>query len=144
MHVFRLDIKDILYKNDINVLNCPESGMKLCFIGGDEEVRGKVDSFENELDKLIDMFGYDSYFKNTQVMFDALNKIHDIAEQGNLQCQCGNSDIDLLLLSDKILLKCRNCDSNRIVYAASNGELKDSLPGNQLILPDGGKRKSQV
>jgi hypothetical protein len=76
----------------------------LCFIGADEEVRKRIDSLEKKFDELIDLFGYDKYFLNTQVMLDALNKIHDIAESGNLYCECGSNEVELLLYEDKINL----------------------------------------
>jgi len=132
-HIFMLRRKDILHK-DINVFYCPVTGMQNCFIGKDEAVRKKVDSLEKELDELIDMFGYDNYFKNTQVMFDSLNRIHDIAEQGNLYCECGCSDIELILLSDRIDLRCKKCAASEIIYAASNEDLKDVLVRQQIQL----------
>ena len=50
-------------------------------------------------------------------MLDSLNLIHDIAERGNLFCECGNDDIELLLLSDRIYLRCNLCPGNKIIYA---------------------------
>jgi hypothetical protein len=127
--------RDILLK-DLNVLNCPETGMQLCFIGRDEPVRKKVDSLEEEYDELIDMYGYESYFKNTQVMFDSLNKIHDIAEKGNLSCECGSTGIELVLLSDRILLKCVKCSTSILFRAATNEDLKYILTRRHILLTD--------
>lgn len=132
-HIYSLSRKEILLK-DIHVFHCPETGMQQCFIGSDSEVRSKIDNLEKEFDELMDRFGYDSYFKNTQVMLDALNKIHDIAEQGNLACECGNNDIELMLSTDRILLKCRKCPGNAILQAASNEDLKDILMKRQILL----------
>ncbi len=125
-HIFFIGKKEMIF-NQLNVFNCPETGMQQCFLGNDLLVRKKVDSLEAELDELMDMFGYDSYFKNTQVMLDSLNKIHDIAAQGSLFCQCGSGDIELVLLSDRILLKCSRCSSSKMVRAASNEDLKDLM-----------------
>jgi len=135
-HMFVFSRRDMLNK-DINVFCCPETGMQFCFIGKDETVRKRIDSLEKELDEIIDAFGYDSYFVNTQVMFDSLNKIHDIAEQGNLFCECGSDDIEVVLLSDKICLKCRRCEGNTTIYAASNEDLKDVLMRQQILLSGG-------
>ena len=132
-HVTVISRSAVLYRK-LNVYNCPATGFEQLFMGLDKEVRKKIDMLEKELDHLIDMFGYESYFKNTQVMFDSLNKIHDIAEQGNLYCECGNSDIQLNLLSDKIYLKCSKCSASRIIYAISNENLKDILMRQQILL----------
>lgn len=135
-HAFVLGRKEIL-SGDIKVFYCPETGIKLCFIGNDEEVRRKIDNLEKELDDLINLFGYDNYFKNTQVMFDSLNKIHDIAEQGNLYCKCGNDDIELILLSNKIHLRCTKCSGKKVIFAASNKDLKYLLTKKQILLVGG-------
>ncbi|MGI6777350.1 MAG: hypothetical protein ACOX7R_04815 [Acetivibrionales bacterium] len=135
-HIINMDMNGILYR-EVNEYRCPSTGIEQCFIGKDMAVRKKIDKLEKELDKLIDMFGYDSYFKNTQVMFESLNKIHDIAEKGNLYCECGNSDIELSLLSDKIYLKCKKCSASRIIYAISNENLKDILMRQRILLCKG-------
>jgi hypothetical protein len=132
-HIYNLDRKEFLNK-EISVFHCPSTGMQQCFVGRDEAVRKKVDSVERELDELMDMFGYDNYFDNTQVMFDSLNRIHDIAEQGNLYCECGSSDVELILLPNKICLKCNKCSGSRIIQAASNEDLKDILIRQQILL----------
>jgi hypothetical protein len=108
--------------------------MPICFIGRDHEVRARVDSLENELDELISMFGYDNYFKNTRVMFDTLNIIHDIAEQENLYCECGNHDIELILLPDVIQLKCKDCFRLETLKAATNEDLKNITQASKICL----------
>jgi hypothetical protein len=132
-HSFIISRKELIYK-DTNVFSCPETGIQQCFIGKDADVRKKVDSLELEMDELIDAFGYESYFKNTQVMFDSLNKINDIAEKKDLLCECGNTDIELILLSDRIQLKCKKCYADKIIYAASNEDLRETLLKNQIFL----------
>ena len=101
-HVHRISRKDMLGKS-LSIFNCPETGIQHCFVGNDHDVRKKIDAIEKELDEMVDMLGYESYFKNTQVAFDSLNKIHDIAEMGNLYCICGSRDIELVLFTEKIL-----------------------------------------
>ena len=113
-----------------------ETGIQQCFIGKDYIVRRKIDNIEKELDELIDMFGYDSYFKNTRVMFDSLNRVHDIAEQGNLYCECGNEDIELRLLSDKIHLKCNKCHGSISILASTNEDLKKIQTIQSIMLSE--------
>ncbi len=132
-HAFLFGKKDLLTK-EINTFSCPETGMKLCFLGKDLPVRKAVDNIEEELDELINMFGYDSYFRNTQVMLDSLNKIHDIAEQGNLYCECGNRDIELVLLSDRIFLKCSRCNTGKMIKAATNEDLKAVMVKQSMVV----------
>lgn len=134
-HTYLLTKKSFL-SGDPAVLNCPETGMQICFVGRDETVRKKVDSLEEEMDELMDAYGYESYFKNTRVMFDILNRIHDIALNDNLYCECGGSDIELVLLSDCILLRCAKCGCDRRIAAANNKDLKSILMKNQILLSE--------
>ncbi|MFZ5986668.1 MAG: hypothetical protein ACOYWZ_06015 [Bacillota bacterium] len=137
-HIYLLSRKE-LTTQEISVFNCPKTGIEQCFIGSDWDVRKRIDNLEKEFDELINMFGYDNYFNNTQVMFDSLNIIHDIAEKGNLFCECGNNDIELLLLSDKIYLRCKKCPGSKVIYASSNEHLKDNLLRKQILLLDEGQ-----
>jgi hypothetical protein len=132
-HEFTITAKSMISRS-IYIQNCPNTNIQHCFIGIDNEVRSKIDKVENELDELINMFGYDSYFKNTRVMFDTLNKIHDIAEKGNLLCECGNDDIELAMLADSVYLKCKKCHADRIIQASSNEDLKHTLCTDHIVL----------
>lgn len=136
-HIYFLDRKDFI-SQDIRVFYCPKTGIQQCFIGSDKEVRKRIDSLEKEFDELIDMLGYDSYFCNTQVMFDSINIIHDIAAKGNLFCECGNEDIELLLLSDKIYLRCNKCPAGKIINASTNDHFRENLKLTQILLSDEG------
>jgi len=116
------------------VFSCPETAMQICFAGRDEAVRRKVDSLEEEFDELMDAYGYESYFRNTQVMIDTLNRIHDIALSGNLYCECCDAGIELVLQSDCVLLRCSRCGGSKAIPAAKNSDLKDILVKNQIII----------
>jgi hypothetical protein len=69
-------------------------------------------------------------------MFDALNFIHDIALKGRLNCECGSSKIELVLLSDCILIKCAKCGSEQKIPAATNKDLKEILTKNQIFIDE--------
>ncbi len=126
--------REDLTSKDIMIYTCPITGIKQCFIGRDAAVRENVDNFEKELDVIIDGLGYENYFVNTQVMIETLNKIHDIAEQGDLRCQCGCNDIGVSLLRKGIYLKCPQCSGNRFIPAASNNDLKKTIQKVRIIL----------
>ncbi|HHW48264.1 MAG TPA: hypothetical protein GXX14_06570 [Clostridiaceae bacterium] len=132
-HTFEVTHKELL-SGRIRDFTCPVTSVKQCFMGKDAVVRKKVDNLEKELDRLIDAFGYDNYFINTQVMFDLLNKIHDIAERGNLYCECGNNDIELVLLADRIYLNCKRCFASRTIFATSNEHLKNISSEQEIQL----------
>jgi hypothetical protein len=134
-HSVMINREDLTSK-DIMVYTCPVTNIKQCFIGRDSAVREHVDIFEKELDVIIDGLGYETYFVNTQVMIETLNKIHDIAEQDDLRCQCGCNDIDVSLLRKGIYLKCPQCSGNKFIPAASNNDLKKTIQKVRIILAE--------
>ncbi|MDF2985294.1 MAG: hypothetical protein K0R50_804 [Eubacterium sp.] len=130
-HIMR---RDSLLSNNIIIYTCPITGIKNCFIGKDVFVRKFIDNFEKELDGIIDGLGYDSYFDNTRVMLDTLNKIHDIAEKGELYCECGSNDITVSMLRKGIALKCADCNRTKFIPASNNNDLKKILQKDRIIL----------
>jgi hypothetical protein len=58
----------------------------------------------------------------------------NIAEIGNLLCKCGNRDIELVLLPDRVLLKCKICGAEKTIRAASNEDLKDTMIKRHILL----------
>lgn len=134
-HTYLLTKKNILLGKPV-VFNCPETGMQICFAGKDEAVRKRVDSLEEEFDELIDMYGYESCFNNTQVMFDMLNRIHDVALKGNLYCECGSVNVEMALLPDCILLRCGKCGCNKKIPAAKNKDLKEILTKDEIFITE--------
>jgi hypothetical protein len=132
-HKIIVDLKKVV-RNNIGFYICENTGIQYCFIGNDDYVQQMVDMYEKELDGIADCLGYDNYFKNSHVMLDTLIKLHEIAEQGNLLCECGSEDIEITLLPDRIYLKCRNCPGEKEIYASSNKDLKDILLKKRMLL----------
>lgn len=124
-HLFILNSK-FLYTSKVKVLYCPNTGIELCLIGTDKDVRLQMDNVQKKFDEIFASLGYKNYFKNTQVMFSLLNIINDAAKEGNLYCECGCEDIDIILHSDKIYLKCQKCSAVKVIPAGANEDLKDT------------------
>lgn len=132
-HRVSISMREIL-RRGLDYFICENTGIQYCYIGKDDYVRSMVDIYDKELDGIADCLGYDNYFKNSHVMLDTLIKLHEIAEQGNLFCECGSADIDISLLSDRICLKCRNCPGEKVIYASSNKDLRDILLKKRMLL----------
>lgn len=133
MHYYTLEFAT-LWTERISTFTCPNTGIELCFIGNDDVVRKSVDQYELQMDLLMNDIGYDDYFVNNTVMLDTIDRIHDIAEKGNLFCQCGNDDIDLQMYSDRVELVCQKCRTYEVIKASSNQDLKATLSKECIIL----------
>lgn len=133
MHEYLAGINDLNRAGEMTC-RCRNSGIQHCFVGSDELVRSRVDLLENELERLMDELGYERYFTNSQVMFEAVNRLHDLAEQGKLCCRCGSNNIEIVLLEDKIYLKCRSCPGKSTILAANNKDLGKMLNNKAVLL----------
>lgn len=113
-----------LWSGEVTCLSCQDTGLELGYIGPEAMVREIAFDYEQELEALVKEFGCDGYFHNSEIMYEVLNCLHDIAEQGALYCQCGNHKIEVDIFPDRLELHCKNCDSINIIYAETEEDLK--------------------
>jgi hypothetical protein len=133
MHEYMASRKE-LRDSGLLVCRCKNSGIQHCFAGSDDNVRKRIDILEDELERLMDELGYERYFINSQVMLESINRIHEMAEKGQLYCRCGSNDIEVVLLEDKIFLKCRSCPGKTTICASSNKDLEKILMNRAVLL----------
>lgn len=132
-HKYIMDFYHMWVK-PINIIHCNENDFKFCIIGNDTEVRKELDHLDIENEVVADNIGFEKSFYNSKVMLEAVNKIHDIAEQNNIICECGCKDISIYMLEDKIILQCIRCSGLEIIAAENNFDLKKILQKQQIIL----------
>ena len=122
-HVICLDSKR-LWHADMDKIYCVQEKFELGFIGEREVIAETVNKYKVEFEKLAaDMGEYDDYIQNPQVMLQALNKIHDMAEKGELHCRCGSSAIGAEVLPGAIELECAQCGGLLVIPAQSEQDL---------------------
>jgi len=115
----------MLWSEEVNYLFCQETGLELGYIGPDDEVKALAVAQQETMEALGDDFdAEDEYFHNSEVMYEVLNCLHDIAEQGLLYCQCGNQDVEVDIFPDRLELHCKDCDSVNIIYAETDDDLR--------------------
>lgn len=113
-----------LWSGEVISLQCMDTGYDLGYIGADRQVRELAENVEDELEELLDEFGYDDYFANPDIMGQVMHYLRDIVEKDNLYCQCGNHQIDVDIFPDRLELHCKECDSINIIYAETEDDLK--------------------
>lgn len=140
-HMICLDSRKAFRKqphDPIQKLYCPSQHMELGFIGERAQVEQVITDHNQEFERMTrehsytDFDGYEDYeeqIENPQVMFEVLNKIHDIAEKGRIYCQCGQNDIEAVVLPDCIELECRSCGSRQVIAAANE---KDRMQAEKM------------
>ncbi len=138
-HIICLDSKQLWRKHidkmQVQKIYCPNETVELGFMGEREAVEQMIAGNQREFERLLrektddDIDSYDSYdenIENPQILFDVLNKIHDIAEKGHIYCLCGSVDIEAVVLPDCIELQCQHCGGRQAISAATDKDLQQA------------------
>ena len=124
-HTYYFSLREIVIKDDPLILCCLEYDLELCFIGQKDSVERRVDSYEQDLEAIIDELGYDDYFVNSEIMMECLDRLHDLAEMNGISCDCGEEDFGVTLLSDRMELRCHHCKNIHIIPAMTRRDVED-------------------
>ncbi len=123
-----------LWSGEITLLSCRETDLELGHIGPESKIMEMISRQEQELEELVNEFGCDGYFNNSEIMYEVLSQLYEIAGRGGLYCQCGNHKIDVDLFPDCLELQCKNCDSVNIIYAETEEDLNVILQVDTIEL----------
>lgn len=121
-HLYEIPGK-VLWSGEVFRLSCRETDLVMGNIGPVAKISELLLSHTREWEILLDDVCRNSYFHNAKIMYEALSHLHDIADSGELYCQCGNHAIEVDIFPDRLELHCRNCDSINIVYAETEEDL---------------------
>ena len=130
-HYYELGLREIL--KDSDMFYCL-LGYKLCFLDDD-----KIDN-QIFLKKQVDLEDNsreicgEGYFNNLKVLTIALKKLYTLNEEDKIDCDCGNSKINIEIFSDRIELKCLNCHSVNIIFTETEEDLSVLLKKDRIRL----------
>lgn len=117
----------------VEKLYCLPDNLELGFIGQrsyiEQMLADRRHEFECQYDEIDD---YDVL--DPAVMVGVLNKIHDIAETGNIHCSCGRMAITAELAATSIVLVCKNCGARCIIPAGTSADLTQLATVNSIEL----------
>jgi ribosomal protein L31 len=113
-----------LWSDDVLTLYCEENSLEIGYIGPKDSVLTCVENENHSIADMAEELGYSDYFDNPDIMYDVLDRLYEIAENGNLKCNCGNHDIAIEIFPDYLELRCEYCNSNAIVVASTEEDLE--------------------
>jgi hypothetical protein len=105
-------------------LMCDETGLEIGFIGPRDQVKKCIANQERSLQEMAEDLGYTDYFANPEIMYEILDCLHKIAEDGKLSCQCGNQQVDVEIFADRIELSCAGCGSFGTIRAETRQDVE--------------------
>ncbi len=91
-------------------LYCQHDNFELGYIGKWQNIAEFMDFNAAEYDALHPADG-DCFIERQQTVLEGLNRVHDLALQGELECTCGSADIVAAVRGESIQLECRRCGS---------------------------------
>lgn len=111
------------FGDSVIYLRCPEIDAIIGYIGSDRAVRDAVAADSKRVGSIANDLGFSDLFNQPEVMMEVLGHLHFLAENENLNCQCGNCQIEVDVFPDKLELRCVSCHSLLIVYAETKEDL---------------------
>ena len=100
------------------------ANLELGFSGNRQAIEQTIAVHQREFDSIVRDVANDDCVDNSQVMFEVLNKIHDIAEKGEVYCRCGGGLIEADVQPDHVELVCVHCDGRRVIAAKTEADLR--------------------
>lgn len=120
-HILCVDIKDF-WRGRVNKIYCPVANLELGFSGNREAIEQTIANHKREFESMVREVAHDECVENPQIMFEVLNRIHDIAEKGGISCCCGGI-VEADVQPEHIELVCLHCNGRKIVEAKTEADL---------------------
>ncbi|NLJ99695.1 MAG: hypothetical protein GX318_00460 [Clostridia bacterium] len=105
-------------------LECDDSGLEVAFVGSEENVREAIENSNKSLAEMAEDLGFGDYFTNPEIMYGILDYLNQLAEDGNLYCQCGYYNIEIEIYPDRLELKCDACGCMGMIMAQKEKDLE--------------------
>ena len=116
---------------------CHGDQFELGYIGRWQTIAEFLDFNAAEFDALHPGEG-DNFMAKQQILLEAVNRVHDLAEARQFSCPCGSHEFSAGIVEDSILLECVRCGSYAMLRAECTEDLQRLLPGMELnvLQPD--------
>lgn len=128
-HIFNIR-KITFWQSKFFVMHCPETGIGILFIGDHDDVKREIDEQEEMFVKMNEEFAIS---EELTLIFDTVERINEIAKDGNVSCSCGSSAISIEIDNEKITLRCRDCGRKKDIPATAES-LESLLNASAIVL----------
>ena len=143
-HTYTLS-KNVFFNSDIFVIPCSLSGIDICFIGTDENVKKAVEKSNEELMALFGENNYDDFkvkqkkessLTDPQVLDIVTYVVHELNDEGKIYCRCeeGKGEYECNIYDDYLVVKCKNCKASAAIQADSTIKAHEFLHTDSLTL----------
>ena len=124
------------WEGQLKQVTCSDTELQLGVFGPQGEVELYARTGGSELDRLMGDAAFGEYFDHPEVMYQALSRVHDLAEEGNLGCVCGNHQISVDIYPEHLELLCPECGRLKSLLATSDEDLAPLERATNITLGD--------
>jgi len=121
-HAYYLKYKK-MFSPEVFPLVCLETGLEIGFIGPKDQVLARASQQEKSFADLLGDGGLEDFFVNPEVMLQVIEYLQRVSESGLIKCKCGNNNIDLDILPDRLELVCNDCGNIGVIFAENKEDL---------------------
>lgn len=112
-----------LLKMKLEKIYCDHDRFELGYIGRRDKIEELL-AFNKRGIEVLDTEHNAEQIEKQQVLLEVLNKVHDIAEQGELTCPCGSIAIFADIIDDDVVLECQHCGGYYVAPARCENDFK--------------------
>lgn len=111
-----------LRKLQLEKIYCSQEHFELGYIGRRNSIQELLEFNRAEFEALHSNDGK-NFIEKQQILLEAVNRVHDIAEKGAISCSCGCKEISADIRGNAIILECCNCGGYYVLHVENSGDL---------------------
>lgn len=135
-HVFSMG-RGAFFGKLLTTFYCPDTQIGVLSVGSEALAR---EDMRRQDEAYLEVFGeiglsFDGEFQlaSERIMFEIIDRIHELASLGNVYCTCGGCNISFRINSDNVELVCERCGMFEHIAAATEEDLC-ALRDRELIV----------
>lgn len=113
-----------LWNNNVMNIVCENSGVEIGFAGTRDAVVQSIKRIDRSIGEVNDNGGYDKFFLSPEVMYQVLDFLGGLSEEGLMSCTCGGEQLEMAVYPDRVELYCNNCDAVGVIFAETVKDLQ--------------------
>ena len=102
---------------------CGTDRFELGYIGRRRRIEELMRFNQEEFEALHPHDGK-NFIEKQRILLEALNRVHDMAQAGDIVCPCGNEELTADIRGSYIVLECEHCGSSCTLRAENAGDLE--------------------
>ncbi|MBR1761615.1 MAG: hypothetical protein IJ741_10640 [Schwartzia sp.] len=124
-----------LHRAGLEKIYCGTDHFELGYIGRRRRIEELMRFNQAEFEALHPHDGK-NFIEKQRILLEALNRIHDMAQAGDIVCPCGSEALTADICGSYIVLECERCGSYCALRAENAGDLEKLRFGVGLRAPN--------